>query len=137
MSARTKGVIMNRVTGEYKPFIYNPTTFSNSRSVNYTSIKSAGSSYPLTQYVNGNEKQISFELFLYDKVGNKVNEYIDFLNTFLPVKGTRFNVPPTLIYSFGNYVSECVLLSLETEYTDFDINLKPTSAKVKISLMEV
>jgi cytochrome d ubiquinol oxidase subunit II len=55
--------------------------------------------------------------------------------------GRKWELTFTTLVTFGGAFFASFPLfystSLETEYTDFDVNLKPTSAKVKISLMEV
>lgn len=136
--SRTKGYIKNTKTGEMKEFIYNPESFSDSQGVKYQDIESPGSSYPLTQFVSGQAKKISLELFLYDKSGNnKVRKYIAFLEKFLPNGKNRFASPAPLLFVFGSYIEKCVMENIDKEYLEFDTSLEPTRAKVKLSLKKV
>lgn len=136
VGAKVKGYIKNKTTGEVKRFLYNPSDFSDSRSVNFSEILAPGSSYPKFQYVSTGAR--TFELVLYLSNTNKgtVQEHLTFLEQFLP-RGSRFSKPPILIFAMGTDVRECLLQTLDRSFTDFDSNLNKKEATVTLSLVEI
>ena len=134
----TKGYIKNTTSSKVMTFMYNPETLSISRSTNYTEISSPGSSYPVFQYISGGSKQISFKLLL---AGMKdiVRGWIDFLEEFQPseVYDASLAPPPSMIFSFGVMVKECIIDSLSWDYQMFDTDLNPTMVEVSLQLKVV
>ena len=136
VGARTKGLFKNTRTGEVKRFLYNPAGFADNVGTDFSEIASPGGGYPKFQYVKGRAKTISLELFLHDREG-KVREYIDFIDQFRPEKSSRFSPPPTLLFVFGEYVAECILEDRQVTYIDFDTDLQPIYAVVRLNLKVV
>jgi hypothetical protein len=139
----TKGYLINTQNNAKINFQYNPEKFNDKQSVNYSQIKSPGMSYPRYQYVGGEVRQVSFELFL-DATGwsrddmdnSPIRGMINYLNNFTPDanSGSQFTAPPTLIFGFGWFVKECVLTNFDTDYQMFTPDLQPLRAIVTLTL---
>lgn len=136
VGAKKKGYIKNKTTGEVKSFLYNPSDFSDSRSVNFSEISSPGSSYPKFQYVSTGARTFTLELYLTDTSKGTVADYLTFIEKFLPT-GAKFNKPPILVFAMGTDVRECLLQQLDRNFTDFDENLNKKEATLTLSLIEI
>lgn len=138
--AKTKGYIKNKVTGETKSFLFNPSELTFSRGATYSEISSPGLSYPLTQYVRGNIVIFSIPLYIYDKpYSGLVLTWGDFLNKFLPptINDSAYKKPDELLICMGQFIRSCVVESLETHYTDFNSALDPTECTYTLNLRQV
>lgn len=138
--AKTKGYIKNRVTGETKSFLFNPSELSFSRGATYSETSSPGLSYPLTQYVRGNLITFNVPLYIYDKpYSGLVLEWESFLNNFVPptINDSSYIKPNDLLICMGSFIRECVMESLETHYTEFNVALDPTEATFTLQLRQV
>lgn len=136
VGAKKKGYIKNKTTGEVKSFLYNPSDFSDSRSVNFAEISSPGSSYPKFQYVSTGARTFTLNLYLTDTKKGTVADYLTFIEKFLP-KGSKFSKPPVLVFAMGTDVRECLLQSLDRSFTDFDANLNKKEVTLSLSLVEI
>jgi len=138
--ALTKGYMENRKTKKVLRFQYNPEEFTDSQGVEYREIKSPGISYPAFQYVGGEVRTVEFTLFLDNmenkKATNKVEETIKFVEQFLPTsnKGSKYTPPPSMLFAFGWFVKECLLVRATPRYTMFDRSLRPLRAELDITL---
>ena len=136
--AKTKGYLKNLHTGGIKKFIYNPSSFSTDRGATYTELSSPGSSYPHFQYVKGEARNVSFDLFLRGTSG-EVASYVDFLNSLLPPENSssNFKTPSPVLFAFGSFVAKCLVLDVGIDYTSFDEALNPTEANAKLKLVVI
>lgn len=121
-----------------KPFLYNPTEFSDSTKITYNEVKTCGMSYPAFVYGGGEARVVSFVLYLNDqKEPGITKSYIRHLHSFLPPerkKGYQFKSPKTIMFSFGWYVKECLLEGLDANYLAFSPTLEPIEAEVTVTL---
>lgn len=129
--AKTRCYIINNDTNEKLVFQFNPTSMPYGRSANYTEIKSAGMSYPLTQYTGGNAREFSFDVFYYDRpYTGKIKKALKFLEALLPPeKNTAsFKKPPSFTLAYGYFVKNYVLtqLNVNDEYLNSDGNQEIT-----------
>ena len=136
VGATKKGYIKNKSTGKVKEFLFNPESISDSRSVSFNEISSPGSSYPRFQYVKGEARSLSLNLFLRNTKKGTVKDYLDFLEGFLP-KGGRFSKRPVLIFAMGSDVRECILTDYQRTFEEYDKNLNPTQVTVTLSLTQI
>lgn len=137
IGAKNKGYIKNKETGEVRRFLYNPSTISDSRVVNFSEINSPGGSYPKFQYVNSGARTFTLDLFLCNTAsGDTVTDYLNFIEKFLP-SGTRFKKPPVAIIVMGSDVRECLINQVDRALSDYDKNLVPTKASVSLSLTQL
>lgn len=136
--AKEKGYIQNLSTGEVKMFLLNPTTFTESITVNYNTIVGIGGAYPLIEFSSGSANSIPLEIYL-KGTHQEVKDWVKWLKAFAPKKSkkTNFAPPPMLKFALGDFSANCVMVSLSTKYTDFDSKLRPIEAVVSINLTEV
>ena len=59
-----KAEILNQVTQERIPVMFNPEEYTLNRENNFAQIAVPGLSAPLIQFVNGNQQTLEMELFL-------------------------------------------------------------------------
>lgn len=121
-----------------KSFLYNPAGFQDTIAVTYNDIKVPGMTYPIMTYGGGERRNISFEIYLTDKVKAGITkDFIAHLNTFLPVAGKagyQFAAPRTISFAFGWFVKDCWLTNMDTQYTAFSPQLDPIEATVTVTL---
>ena len=138
--AKTRCYIINNDTGKKLTFQFNPTTVPYSRSANYATIDSPGMSYPLTQYVGGNVREFSFEVFYYDRpYSGKINKARKFLEGLLPPEKNKknFKKPPTFTFAYGYFVRTLVLTNLKVEDEWLDENGQPLMTRFTLTVRQV
>lgn len=124
-------------------FQYNPTAIPYSRTAKYTSIESAGMSYPLTQYVGGDVREFTFDVFYYDNddgySGGKINRARKFLESLLPPERnvSGFKKPPVFELAYGYFVRKCVMVKLDVEDTWLDSNGQPIMTTFTLTVRQV
>ena len=138
--AKTRCYIINNDTNKKLTFQFNPTTIPYSRGANYGTIESPGMSYPLTQYVGGQVREFSFEVFYYD---NPYSGIIDdarvFLEKLLPPEKNKksFKKPPTFTLSYGYFVKTLVLLDLQVNDDWLDKDGHPIQTTFTLTVRQV
>lgn len=114
--AKTRCYILRNDNNKKLTFQFNPSSIPYSRGANYSTIDSPGMSYPLTQYVSGQVREFSFEVFYYDKpYSGKINKARKFLEGLLPPEKNKknFTKPPTFTFAYGYFVRTLVLTNLD------------------------
>jgi len=136
--ARVKGYIRDLVTDEIKYFMFNPTAFSESVTVNYSTISGVGSAYPMLEFGSGSANSIPLEIYLRG-TPDEVKSWVKWLKSFVPAKSTRttFEPPHLLRLALGDYSADCVMSAITVKYTEFDESLKAIEATVSVTLIEV
>lgn len=134
-----KAYIQNKWTGQILTFQYNPPEFEDSHMVNYAPLTSPGMSYPMFQYVGGEVRRVTFELFLdarEDPTRSLVKKHIAFLHDFIPRanSGKAFTPPAIMVFAFGWFVKNCLLEDMKIRYEMFDEELNPIRATVQLTL---
>lgn len=140
VGAKTKGWIKNNTTGVLKSFQFNPSGLQYSRSASYVEVSAPGMSYPNTQYVKGDLREFSVELFMYDVPSTGlISDYEEFLNSFLPPETNTkgYSKPPEMTFCFGYFIRKCVLSSLDTSVERFDSEGKAVQARFTLNLRQV
>lgn len=139
--ARIKGYLIDAETSEMRKFQYNPQTMEYERSANYAEIKSPGMQYPLIYFVNGNAKNFTVELFLYDRPSTgKILKDVDWLESFLPAYNNTdyFRRPHPIIFAYGGFVAKCIVLAVKPKYDEYDErNGEPYMAHVMVDFKVV
>lgn len=138
--AKTRCYIINNDTKEKLTFQFNPTNVPYSRGANYGTIDSPGMSYPLTQYVGGQVREFSFEVFYYDKpYSGKITKARDFLEGLLPPEYNKsgFTKPPTFTFAYGYFVKTLVLLDLQVNDSWLDENGNPIQTSFVLTVRQV
>lgn len=138
--AKTRCYIIRNDTNEKMVFQFNPTSVPYSRSANYSSIESPGMSYPLTQYVGGNVREFSFEVFYYDKpYSGKINTARKFLEGLLPPEKntSSFTKPPTFTFAYGYFVRTLVLEQLDVNDEWLNEDGQPLMTRFTLTVRQV
>lgn len=138
--AKTRSYVINNVTNKKLVFQFNPTTVPYSRSANYTTIESPGMAYPLTQFVSGNVREFSFDLFMYDKpFTGKINKARKFLEDFLPPEKNKesFTKPPTFTFAYGYFVKILVLVNLDVVDNELNVDGQPVMTTFTLTVRQV
>lgn len=132
--------LRNNNTGGILKAQYIPTTVPYSRSANYSTIDAPGMAYPLTQFVNGNIREFSFELFFYDKpYSGRITSARKFLEALLPpeINKSSFTKPPTFKFVYGYFVKTLVLEQLEVNDSWMDSNGQPIMTTFTLTVRQV
>ena len=136
----TKGWIKNNNTRKKMSFQYNPTTLAYSRGVAYTDISAPGMPYPNTQYVKGNVRSFSVDLFFYDNPSTGViKKYMNFLGGFLTPETnvSGYTKPPEMTFCYGYFIRKCVLEDLNINIERMDEDGEPIQATLTLQLRQV
>lgn len=136
VGALKKGYIKNKTTGEVRSFLFNPSTITDSRQINFSELSAPGGSYPSFTYVNSGARNLSVDLFLCDTLTTTTKSYLDFLEGFLP-NSAKFTKPPVLIFAMGSDVRECIMPSLTRSFIEYNTNLEVTMANVTLTLIQL
>lgn len=138
--AKVKGYIKNNISGEKKSFYFNPSELSFERGASYKEFSSPGLNYPLFSYVKGNSTAFNVPLKIIDKSNEGlIQSWEDFLSKFLPPtenNGVYFK-PDDLTFVMGNFICECILESLNTQYEDFNEDLYPIECTLTLNLRRI
>ena len=138
--AKTRCYIINNDTNKKLTFQFNPESIPYNRGANYTSIDSPGMSYPLTQYVGGNVREFSFEVFYYDKpYSGKIKTARQFLEGLLPPEKntSSFTKPPTFTRAYGYFVRTCVLITLQVNDEWINRDGNPEMTRFTLTVRQV
>lgn len=125
-------IVINNSTKDKLTFQFNPTSIPYSRGADYGTVSSPGMSYPLTQYVGGQVREFSFEVFCYDRpYTGYIHKVRKTLEKLLPPEknDSKFKKPPTFKFAYGYFVRTLVLLDLQVndEWLNKDGNPLVTS----------
>ena len=140
VGARVKGYIKDLDSSRLMKFQYNPETFEYSRGATYVELVAPGMSYPSTQYVHGNSRSFSVELFLYDKPSTGViEEQKSFIEGLLPPEenDSNYSRPPTILFVYGNFLKKCVVEEFGVKIEEYDVWGNPTMARFTLTLRQV
>ena len=138
--AKTRCYIIRNDTNEKLTFQFNPTSVPYSRGAKYNDIESPGMSYPLTQYVGGQVREFSFEVFYYDNpYSGKINKARKFLENLLPPEQNRadFTKPPTFTFAYGYFVRILVLEQLDVNDEWLNSDGQPLITRFTLTVRQV
>lgn len=138
--AKTRCYVIRNDNNKKLTFQFNPTSIPYGRGANYSTIDSPGMSYPLTQYVGGQVREFSFEVFYYDKpYSGKINKARKFLEGLLPPeKNTKsFTKPPTFTFAYGYFVRTLVLTHLDVNDEWLDEDGQPLMTRFTLTVRQV
>lgn len=138
--AKTRCYVIRNDNNKKLTFQFNPTSVPYSRGANYSSIESPGMSYPLTQYVGGQVREFSFEVFYYDNpYTGKINKARKFLEGLLPPEKntSKFTKPPTFTFAFGYFVKTLVLVDLSVNDEWLNDDGQPLMTRFTLTVRQV
>lgn len=129
------------------PFLYNPDEVREGRTVEWAKKRGFGMSHPRSQYVGGNDREISFTMWLNDPfrwngVATRVplEPYIEtFFDLTHPIHrgGILTSAPPTVTLILGATVRRVKIASLEVMHRQWNELLVLRKATIAITLFEV
>ena len=138
--AKTRCYIIRDDNNKKLTFQFNPESVPYSRGANYSSIESPGMSYPLTQYVGGQVREFSFEVFYYDNPhSGKINKARKFLEKLLPPERNKssFTKPPSFTFAYGYFVRKLVLVNLDVNDEWLDSDGQPLMTRFTLTVRQV
>ena len=138
--AKTRCYIIRNDNDKKHTFQFNPESIPYGRGANYSTIDSPGMSYPLTQYVGGQVREFSFEVFYYDNpFSGKINKARKFLLGLLPPEKNKknFTKPPSFTLAYGYFVRKLVLLNLDINDEWLDSDGQPIMTRFTLTVRQV
>jgi nucleoid-associated protein YgaU len=135
-SQLAKAAILNTVTGERIPVLYNPEEYRLEQGNNFAEVGIPGLAAPPLQYVRGKARTLSMELFFdsYER-GDDVRALSGRIVTLLD-KLPDTQAPPVLLFAMGAFTFRCVLLAADQRYTMFLQDGTPVRVIVSIRFQE-
>jgi len=126
------------------PFLFNPKEFSVEKSNQFAEINVPGLSSPILQFVRGNARTVSLELFFDTyETGDDVRIYTNQITGWEAgeAKGlmdidSELHAPPVCIFIWGKFRFECVIASSTKKFTMFLPKGIPVRATLTVSLKE-
>jgi hypothetical protein len=117
-------------------FEYNPSELEVSKEVNWAEIGVPGLDYPLQQFIRGQLKTLSLEIYLnqdhYDR-SYDVRGAVERFESLVESTETT-GAPPVCYFHWGRFNFICVIGSISTRYTMFDMSGEAVEATVRLSL---
>ena len=129
------------------PFLYNPNEVRESRSVEWAKKRGFGMSHPRSQYVGGNNRQISFEMwmnnpFRWNGITTEMplEAYIEaFFDLTRPIHrgGILVSGPPTVLLVLGTMVRRVKIASVTVTRRMWSKELRLRMATLSLELFQV
>jgi nucleoid-associated protein YgaU len=132
----SKAAILNTVTQERIPVMYNPEELKLDQGNSFAEIAVPGLDTPPVQYVRGRGRTLSMELF-FDSYETKTDvrrasgRIVKLLDTLPQTKA-----PPVLLFSMGRFQFQCVLVDADQRYTMFLRDGTPVRAILSVRFQE-
>jgi hypothetical protein len=145
--ALEKAIIVNDVTGDRIPVLFNPEEYSVNKDVNFAQAAVPGLSAPLLQFVHGNMQTLEMELLLDtyeehregDRALNQAGEDVRNLTrkiTDLLAIEPSIHAPPPLIFTWGSLTFRCVLAKASQRFIMFRPDGIPVRARLQVTFNE-
>lgn len=132
------------------PFLFNPKEFSVEKSNQFAEVNIPGLPSPVYQFVRGNARSISMELFFDTyELKQDVRLFTDRITGWdsgsmfskMPVKGlmdidSDLHAPPVCLFVWGTYIFQCIIDRVSKRFTMFLPEGIPVRATLNITLKE-
>jgi nucleoid-associated protein YgaU len=134
------------------PFMFNPTEFTVEKGNQYAEINIPGLSSSLLQFVKGNSRTISMDLFFDTyETGTDVREHTDKItgwdagSMYSKIPGEKkglmdidseLHAPPVCIFVWGKFAFQCIIDKVTKKFTLFLPEGIPVRATLSVSLKE-
>ena len=125
--------------------LFNPSEYSLDSSNTYKASPMPGLSSPLLQFVNGEARQLSLELFLDDYTDpasaqsdtnqKSVKERMDELSNLMKIDA-EIHAPPPIQFSWGTLIFKGILEKMGRKISLFQPNGTPARARVTLTFKE-
>jgi nucleoid-associated protein YgaU len=124
--------------GKPIPVLFNPNKYSIDKSNQFAEVGIPGLGAPLIQFVRGNTKTLTMELFFdtytYEG-GTDVREYTGKITKLLEVD-EELHAPPICIFSWGKLNFKCVIQQVSQNFTMFNADGVPVRATLNVTFKE-
>ncbi|HEX2095361.1 MAG TPA: LysM peptidoglycan-binding domain-containing protein [Longimicrobiaceae bacterium] len=116
--------------------LFNPTQYSLDQANTLAEVGVPGLSAPILQYVRGNGRTLSMELFFdtYEERSD-VREHTDRIYGLLNIRGPLHR-PPVCTFTWGSFSFQCVLERVGGRFTLFLPSGRPVRATLSVSFKE-
>jgi hypothetical protein len=116
--------------------LFNPTQYSLDQANTLAEMGVPGLSAPILQYVRGNGRSLSMELF-FDTYEQRtdVREHTDRVYALLDIRGPLHR-PPVCTFTWGTFNFDCVLERVGGRFTLFLSDGKPVRATLSVTFKE-
>jgi len=119
------------------PVLFNPSRYGLDSSSQFAEVPVFGLSSPILQYVRGNARSLSMELFFDTyEAGTDVRQHTDQIYGLLGIE-TSTHVPPVCTFSWGHFAFRCVLERVNGSFTLFLDDGTPVRATLTVSFKEL
>lgn len=118
------------------PVLFNPTQYRLDKGNTIAEIGVPGLDSPILQYVRGNTRTLSMELFFdtYEQQTD-VREHTNRIYGLLGIRGET-HVPPICTFTWGDFIFRCVLDSVSGRFTLFLAEGVPVRATLTVNFKE-
>lgn len=118
------------------PVLFNPTQYGLDKSNQIAEIGIPGLGSPILQYVRGNSRTLTMELFFdtYEQQSD-VREYTDKVYGLLGIQ-SETHVPPICTFTWGDFNFRCVLDRVGGRFTLFLADGTPVRATLNVTFKE-
>lgn len=131
-----KAFIINTVTGDQLPVMYNPEQFSLDQGNTFAEVGIPGLNAPPIQYVRGKGRVLSMDLFFDSyELGLDVREFTDAFTGLLETLPATF-APPILLFVMGSFSFRCVLQEAAQRFTMFAVDGTPVRSTISVRFHE-
>lgn len=145
--ALEKAIILNTVTGERTPVLFNPEEYTVDRDVNYAQINVPGLSSPIVQFVSGGARTLQMELLVdtyeahveggraLNRAGEDVRNLTRRITGLMEIDPTT-HTPPVLLFQWASLAFTCVLSRVSQRFVLFRPDGTPVRAYVNVTFSE-
>jgi Contractile injection system tube protein/LysM domain len=145
--ALEKAILVNTITNEKTPVMFNPEEYSLSKENNFAQAAIPGLSAPILQFVSGNMQTLEMELFLdtyeahetggrtLNQAGQDVRELVNKITGLMNIDPTT-HAPPVLLFVWASLSFTCVLARASQRFIMFLPDGTPVRARVQVTFNE-
>lgn len=131
-----KAVIKNLDDDSEVTVMFNPKEYTIEKSASWAQHRAPGGEAPQVQFLHGELKRLSMELFFdTTESGEDVREYTMLVENLIKID-PKLHRPPRLLFTFGSFRFECIMISLTQRFTMFYSSGKPCRAVQSVTFLE-
>src|SRR5262249_40969962 len=142
-----KAVLVNDVTGDRVPVLFNPEEYTINRENNFAQAAVPGRGAPLLQFVHGNLKTLQMELLVdtyeehreaskvLNRAGDDVRTLTNKVVGLMDIDATT-HAPPVVLFVWGKLTFTCVLAQVSQRFILFRPDGVPVRARLQVTFHE-
>ena len=148
MPSLEKALVINTVTGDRLPVMFNPTEYTLNQDNNFASMGIPGLSGPLLQFVHGNARTLEMSLFfdtyeenrqgtsqIVNRAGDDVRDQVKKFVGLMEIDSTT-HAPPVVEFHWSSLHFTCVVTRASQKFTMFLPSGRPVRATVQVTFQE-